>query len=328
MGSTVRTITGGITNLNKNFTVPGVIAGGLKSAGIIKNNPFDDIKKGVDKALGVQESSGGGASSGPDTSLKTSIDKQVEASRNAALGLITDLQKQSRGEGPSLADAQLQAAGNRTLAQQLALAASQRGGSPAALQRALVMQQGQQGRDLAEQSATAKLQERQMAQQQLGNLTLGQQQQDLSQILSPAQLAQQAQLARDQAQLQKDLMLKQQQTAILGSLLGGAAAVGAAGIKSDKNSKKDIKDGSSAVKDFLDALSAKTYSYKNPNEDGAAPGKRVGILAQDLEKSGVGRTMVMDTPHGKMVDTTQGFGAILAAQAELNKRLNALEKKK
>jgi hypothetical protein len=31
---------------------------------------------------------------------------------------------------------------------------------------------------------------------------------------------------------------------------------------------------------------------------------------------------------GKMVDTVQGFGAVLAAQAELHKRLKSLEKKK
>lgn len=325
MGKTIKAATNVITTNPLSFG-----ADALKGLGVIKSNPFSDIKKGVRNVLGVGDKEGSNNSSGPaGKSLEESINDQVKASREAALGLITDLQKQSRGESPSLADAQLRQAGNRALAQQLAAAASQRGGNPAALQRALVMQQGQQSRDLAEQSSVAKLQERQAAQQQLGNLTLGQQQQDLSTVLSPAQLAQQVQLSREQAQLQKDLMLRQQQTQILGSLLGGAASLGSAGItKSDEKSKKNIKSAKNDIKDFLDKLSSKSYNYKEPESPGAASGKRVGILAQDLEKSGVGRTMVMDTPHGKMVDTTQGFGAILAAQAELNKRLNALEKKK
>jgi hypothetical protein len=38
--------------------------------------------------------------------------------------------------------------------------------------------------------------------------------------------------------------------------------------------------------------------------------------------------MVKDTPHGKMVDIADGFGAVLASQAELNNRLRKLESSK
>lgn len=50
-------------------------------------------------------------------------------------------------------------------------------------------------------------------------------------------------------------------------------------------------------------------------------------MAQELEKSAVGDSMVEDTPDGKMVNYGKGFGAVLAAQAHLNERLNKLEKK-
>ena len=52
-------------------------------------------------------------------------------------------------------------------------------------------------------------------------------------------------------------------------------------------------------------------------------------MAQDLEKAGpVGKSMVEDTPMGKLVNYGKGFGAVLAAQAHLNQRLKALESKK
>lgn len=79
-------------------------------------------------------------------------------------------------------------------------------------------------------------------------------------------------------------------------------------------------------KSFLDALKAQSYEYKNPNQPGAAPGRHMGVMAQDLEKAGpVGKSMVMNTPNGKVVNYGQGFGAILAAQADLNERLRQIE---
>jgi hypothetical protein len=92
--------------------------------------------------------------------------------------------------------------------------------------------------------------------------------------------------------------------------------------------KSKLPSASKEVNSFLDQLSARKYEYKNPSAPGAAEGEKVGIIAQDLEKSTLGKTLVKDTPNGKMVDTVQGYGAILAAQAELNRRMKKLEKKK
>lgn len=79
-------------------------------------------------------------------------------------------------------------------------------------------------------------------------------------------------------------------------------------------------------KSFLDALQPYAYKYKNPNLPGAGEGRHMSVMAQDLEKAGpVGASMVKETPNGKMVDYGRGFGAILAAQADLNQRLADIE---
>lgn len=92
---------------------------------------------------------------------------------------------------------------------------------------------------------------------------------------------------------------------------------------SDRRAKKDIKPADDKMKGFLDNLNA--YDWKYKGGDGKTNN---GVMAQDLEKSDVGREMVMDTPKGKMVDYGKGLASILAAQSMLNKRLDALEKKK
>lgn len=79
--------------------------------------------------------------------------------------------------------------------------------------------------------------------------------------------------------------------------------------------------GVEGIKGMLDALKAKKYAYKGEGPDA----EHLGIMAQDLEKSPLGRTMVLDTPRGKMVDGNLAFGAVLAAAADLNRRMNALE---
>jgi hypothetical protein len=95
-------------------------------------------------------------------------------------------------------------------------------------------------------------------------------------------------------------------------------------MMSDERAKRGVTDVS-YVTSFLETLRPVTYEYKNPHQAGAAEGRRYGILAQDLEKTDIGRSFVVDTPQGKMVDVAQGFGPVLAALAEINDRLKKLE---
>ena len=110
----------------------------------------------------------------------------------------------------------------------------------------------------------------------------------------------------------------QQQAGVLGAIGSG---LGMAAMLSDKTQKTNIEDGKKDVTKFLSALSSKKYDYKDASLPGAAAGKRYGIIAQDLEKSEMGKSLVIDTPNGKMVDTNQAVGALLAAVSHLNKRL-------
>lgn len=106
------------------------------------------------------------------------------------------------------------------------------------------------------------------------------------------------------------------------SILGGAM--------SDERQKKNIKHTEDDdVEDFLDNINGNKYQYKNPNMLGADNKTHYSPMAQELEKSDIGRSMVYNKPDGtKMVDYGRGFGALMATTANLNKRLNDLEKKK
>jgi hypothetical protein len=105
--------------------------------------------------------------------------------------------------------------------------------------------------------------------------------------------------------------------ALLGSLIGAGATVAA----SDERLKDDISDFDAS--EFLDNLTPSKYRYKDAKKHGA--GVHASPMAQDLEKTEVGRSMVEDTPDGKMVDYGKGFGAILAALTDVHQRLKKVE---
>lgn len=67
------------------------------------------------------------------------------------------------------------------------------------------------------------------------------------------------------------------------------------------------------------------YDYKNPSAPGAAPGRQVGVMAQDLERSPATAHVVHDTPHGKQVDTGRLALVNTAAISELQRKLQMLE---
>lgn len=127
--------------------------------------------------------------------------------------------------------------------------------------------------------------------------------------------AAQAQATEDAAKAQADA-----------AKVGGLATTGAALIsKSDRRAKRDIADGEMDVEAFLRDLKAYKFKYKDGHAEGEVPGQRYGIMAQDLEKSPMGRSLVRETSTGKAIDVQQAAGAALAALASLNKRVSAVE---
>ena len=158
-----------------------------------------------------------------------------KANQAAVAPAQTDVLKQmgeaALGRGPSLAEAQLKAAQDRNLAQQLAAIQAQRGGSAAANSRALLQNMGQSGRDLAQQAAQARLQERDnfLNQANLAGQTV---RSDIGQKvnldLMPKQSLQNWELGRVQAVNAAQAQNAQANNALAGALIGGAASIGAA----------------------------------------------------------------------------------------------------
>lgn len=224
---------------------------------------------------------------------------------------LQDLQRQAAGKGPSLAKEALKAAQERSLAQQLAAAQAMPTRNVGALQRQLVAEQGRAGRELAQTGAIGRVQEQLGAQQQLMGLTESELQRQAG--AQQAAMAANAKLAEARAA---------QEASVVGGLLGAGSSIGAA-FASDEKVKENKAPAKKEINSFLDALSARQYNYKQKFDNDTS--KKYGIMAQDLEKSKVGKSMVKEMGGVKHVDYGAGFGAILAAQAELNDRLKKLE---
>lgn len=118
---------------------------------------------------------------------------------------------------------------------------------------------------------------------------------------------------------------RNQETGTVMNTIGTIAGIGAGIALSDETKKKNIKPNDEKVQSFLDNLSNKEFEYLDPKSEGAAKGKRHGVMAQDLEKSEMGKSLVKETPKGKMVDTAQGTMANMAALSQINRRLKSLE---
>lgn len=102
---------------------------------------------------------------------------------------------------------------------------------------------------------------------------------------------------------------------------GGAAAAGSLIKASDRRLKTGIADANDKeILEFLAMLRPKSYRYKSGGP------REVGIVAQDLEKSRMGKNIVRDTDDGKGIDVAQAAGAFLAALGNINSRISKLEK--
>ena len=110
-----------------------------------------------------------------------------------------------------------------------------------------------------------------------------------------------------------------------GGLLSKIPIIG--GLLSDEKTKTNVESGKESITDFIDKVEPHQFKYKNPNMQGADDKTHFSPMAQELEKSKIGKSMVYDTPNGKMVDFQRGLGAILAVQANLNERLKKMEGK-
>lgn len=250
--------------------------------------------------------------------------------------VFNQMQGVANGTGANPAQAMLDQATGANVANQAALMAGQRGANAnagmiarqAGMQGAATQQQaaGQGAVMQANQSLNAMNQMGQIAGQQVSNLG------NANNAAAATALGQQGNLiggmnATNNAHVNNANSMNQFNAAdnkankdMMGGLInaGGSALA----MLSDEKAKKNVKSGEGAVKELLNSAEPKEYDYK---DSANGKGKHVSPMAQDLEKSEIGKSMVMDTPQGKVVDYGKGFGAILAAQSMLNKRLDSIE---
>lgn len=92
------------------------------------------------------------------------------------------------------------------------------------------------------------------------------------------------------------------------------------------NAQEAMYGAPSPIRETLRSTEPYAFNYKPSNGYGEDPSQRhVGIMAQDLEKTPAGSTIVKDTPKGKMIDGKQAVGFNLAAAADLQKQIDALK---
>src|SRR5688572_32133334 len=92
-------------------------------------------------------------------------------------------------------------------------------------------------------------------------------------------------------------------------MVGGALGA----IGSDVRGKDNVQASGLTATEVVGGLRPITYEYKPGFGE---PGQRVGIPAQDLERTPAGASIVMNTPHGKMLDAGQLAALAVAKGAE------------
>lgn len=238
-------------------------------------------------------------------------------------GLADQLGRLARGEDSYSAE-QLRHSLGQTLAAQQSMAAGARPGNAAMAARNAAMNMSRQQSGLAGQQALAGIAERQAAAQSLGNM-LGQMRgQDLQAALGGRQTAVGGYGNYEGQRTQRygaDLGVPTGTEQMLGGAKGVAEFFGL----SDERAKTAKRAGGG--EQFLEALRDYRYRYRDPGAPGAAPGRQLGVMAQDLERSPMGRRAVRPTPAGKGVDTTRLAHALAAGSANLHDRVKRLEGK-
>lgn len=137
-------------------------------------------------------------------------------------------------------------------------------------------------------------------------------------------------LEAEKAKIQAQWEMAKAEAAFRGGVLSTLGET-AGTIASDRRIKKSIADGESDIRGFLDALGGKgkTWRYKDQEDPRGGKGQRWGQMAQDIERTPVGRSLVSEDVDGvKVIDARAAVGVMLAALAQQNARINKLSKGK
>jgi hypothetical protein len=143
----------------------------------------------------------------------------------------------------------------------------------------------------------------------------------------------QAQQNQQMAQYQSNVGLAGAALGAGGSMAGGGLASGRFGGgsrsipdsqygTSDERLKEDIRPADIEIEAFLKELVPSSFRYKK--ETGLPQREQVGIMAQDLEKSEVGNSLVRESDEGKKVDLLDAIPKILASLGHINNKVEGM----
>jgi len=248
--------------------------------------------------------------------------------RGQALDETLDMLRQQATGERSVSAEQLRQGLQQNLAAQQSMAAGARPGNAAMAARNAAMQMGRMGSGLSGQQALAGLQEQNQAAQLLGQLQTQARQQELQRALESRQNAIQGYGAVE-AQRGGRFGAIAGQPSTFDKILGAGSGIAQGWLigrnpRSDRRAKTKIKR-EVEPEELLKSLKAYRFEYRNP-EDGK--GQQFGIMAQDLEKSRLGKGTVINTPQGKVIDAGKLTTALAAASASMHQRISKLEGKR
>lgn len=275
---------------------------------------------------------------------------QMNQSRAGQMGVADRLGAVAGGQQAGAGEIAVNRQMGQAQANQIAMARSQRGANSAIAARNAARNSADMGLAGAGQAAQAQMSDQQAANAQLGQIYGSMYGQDAQVAAQNAQLNQQAALANQDAQLksralqiqalgeqrgwsqaQIDLELKRagvevaDKGIVAGLFSGGGGMMSAA---SDERLKTDVADGGDDADELMRTLRPKRYRYLDEKKHGAGP--RLGIMAQDLERSKLGKSAVVtiDREGHLGFDLGKGTSAALAAVARLDERLRKIEGKR
>lgn len=232
---------------------------------------------------------------------------QTGAEAAQARGYLRDL-----AEGRNSVSAeQLRQGLQSNVAAQRAMAASASPANAAMAARTAANNAARLGYGMSGQQAIAGLQERQQAQQMLNQMILQQRQQELEAALQSRSNAING-MTGQVANPQKSWLEKN------GPAL--SAGIGLLAM-SDRRLKEEIEDGEAESRRVIDGLKAYTFKYTDQKH---GEGKQLGIMAQDLERAGLGHA-VIETRDGKAIHGAKLATSNTAMIAALGRRIAKLE---
>jgi non-canonical (house-cleaning) NTP pyrophosphatase len=132
----------------------------------------------------------------------------------------------------------------------------------------------------------------------------------------------------EQISAQENISFGEGVMGILGMGAGVATGIITAPVKSDRRSKTAIRPAKTAeLKEYLSKTGGSHYRYKSPNSPGQRVGENYGPMAQDLQATKIGRTVVVEKADGLYVDTGRLALADHGALVALSQRLDRLARR-